>query len=142
VVNSKVSIPHGAFIAYIFGTATTPPDSIKIDTGNVDTFQTRKLTICNRANVNAYLNKIAIPPGLGRIYELQNGQWTYYNNTNTTFDKDPYITELPFGSTTYSIEKYANGIGLVYKEMIMWDYQPSSASKTGFGIKLTMIDHN
>jgi len=139
VVNNKVSIPRNAFIAYIFGTAT---DSIKISTLNVDTFQTRKITVCNRSNFNAYLNNIVIPPAYGRSYELQNGQWTYYNNTNTLFDKDPYITDLPFGSTNYSIEKYAKNIGLVYKELLMWDYQPSSASKTGFGIKLRMIDHN
>ena len=136
---NKVFIPRNAFIAYIFGTAT---DSIRIDTSLIDTFQTRKLTICNRANKNAYLNSIEIPPGKGRVYELKNGQWTFYNNTNTLFDKDPYVTDLPFGSTNYSIEKYAKSIGLVYKELLMWDYQPSSASKTGFGIRLSMIDHN
>jgi hypothetical protein len=31
---------------------------------------------------------------------------------------------------------------LVFKELIMWDYQPNSNGKTGFGIKMWMIDHN
>lgn len=46
----------------------------------------------------------------------------------------------------YWVEKYAKGIGLVYKEVSMWDYQPSTGGNpgyfTGFGIRMRIIDHN
>lgn len=44
------------------------------------------------------------------------------------------------------VESYAKGVGLVYKEAVMWEYQPingtTPAFKAGFGIKLTILDHN
>jgi hypothetical protein len=43
-------------------------------------------------------------------------------------------------------EQYAKGVGLVYKEVILWDYQPpnggSPGYKTGFGVTMSIIDHN
>jgi hypothetical protein len=47
--------------------------------------------------------------------------------------------------TTYSCEKYAKGIGLVYRNFFYDIYQPSYSSNPGYigyGIILTMIDHN
>lgn len=49
------------------------------------------------------------------------------------------------GSKTYWMEKYAKGIGLVYKEVEIWEYQPPtnvSGFRHGYGLKLTIIDHN
>ncbi|NML22809.1 hypothetical protein HHL16_18130 [Pseudoflavitalea sp. G-6-1-2] len=50
------------------------------------------------------------------------------------------------GYRNYSSEIYAKGIGLVYKDFRMWEYQPKNGDKepykTGFGIQLTAIDHN
>ena len=141
---TTVSIPQGAFITYIFGKPVPrAPTTINI----TDTNQTKRIAIFNRSDSNASLNNIIIPPGFGRNFELKNGQWTYANGTNVLLDTDPYISDLPFGSTNYSIEKYAKGVGLVYKEFIMWDYQPNpggvgGAYKAGFGIKMWMIDHN
>ncbi|MBS1949361.1 MAG: hypothetical protein JST47_16500, partial [Bacteroidetes bacterium] len=48
---------------------------------------------------------------------------------------------------TYSIEVYAKGIGLIYKDFLHWFYQPpnntsSTGYRTGYGIRLNMIDHN
>lgn len=48
---------------------------------------------------------------------------------------------------TYSIEVYAKGIGLIYKDFLHWFYQPpnntnSAGYKTGYGIRLSMISHN
>ncbi len=146
VVNNKVSIPRDALISYIFGTAT---DSIKISVANIDTAQTKKMTICNRSNFDAYLNNVKIPPGFGRVLEriIGTNQWTYYNNLNTTFSGDPYTDELPPGSSNYSIEKYAKNIGLVYKQILMTEYQPNignpgGAFNIGFGVTMWMIDHN
>jgi hypothetical protein len=52
-----------------------------------------------------------------------------------------------YGSIDYHQYKYAKGIGLVFEEWIMWDYQPPSGmattgNKKGFGVKRVMIDHN
>jgi hypothetical protein len=56
----------------------------------------------------------------------------------------PIQTNVP-ASKTYWIEKYAKGVGLVYKEVEMWEYQPPtsvSGYRHGYGLKLTIIDHN
>jgi|GEM_PF-374950 len=145
ITNNKVFVPKNAFIAYIFGKPNLAPTLI--DMSLVDTNQTKKIAIFNRSDSNAVLNNISIPKGFGRNFELKNGQWTYADATNVLLDTDPYISDLPFGSTNYGLEKYAKNIGLVYKEFIMWDYQPNpggagGAYKTGFGIKMWMIDHN
>lgn len=46
----------------------------------------------------------------------------------------------------YWIESYAKHVGMIYKEVVMWEYQPPNGSnpgyKTGFGIKMTILDHN
>ncbi|HTC01231.1 MAG TPA: hypothetical protein VK705_11175 [Ferruginibacter sp.] len=47
--------------------------------------------------------------------------------------------------TTYSCEKYAKGIGLIYRNFFYDVYQPSYTTDPGYigyGIILTMIDHN
>lgn len=59
-------------------------------------------------------------------------------------------TNLPIqvtvpASKSYWIETYAKGIGLVYKEVALWEYQPPtniSGYRHGFGVKMTIIDHN
>jgi len=48
---------------------------------------------------------------------------------------------------TYSQEAYGKGIGLIYKNLIHWEYQPPNiqdpvSSYFGYGIKLSMISHN
>jgi hypothetical protein len=59
-------------------------------------------------------------------------------------EEEEYTPALDFRN--YWIEKYAKGIGLIYKEMIMWEHQPAVGSNPdywqGFGLKLTIIDHN
>lgn len=47
----------------------------------------------------------------------------------------------------YWVEQYAKNIGLIYKEVEMWEYQPPSQAnpssyRSGFGLKMTIIDHN
>lgn len=55
---------------------------------------------------------------------------------------DPKAPGTLYAEKTYSIEKYAKNIGLVYKEFLHWEYQGNIAAYKGFGVKLTMIDHN
>jgi hypothetical protein len=50
-------------------------------------------------------------------------------------------SEINFGA-----EKYAKGIGLVYRNFLHIEYQPPTPGhggyRLGYGVKLTMIDHN
>lgn len=74
-----------------------------------------------------------------------------YSNTITVFQvgdsQNAPITEPDLiGYRNYSTETYAKGIGLVSREMVMWEYQPKNGDKpafrTGFGIKLSITGHN
>lgn len=142
VVNNGVTVPSNKDLTYIWGPAS---DTIRVDVlSQLDTSQIKEIMIYNKSkfdaycNFNASLNSISIPPNYGRWYKLTGGEWS----VGALLDKDPYSSDLPIGSKNYSVEKYAKNIGLVFKELIMWDYQPNSNGKTGFGIKMWMIDHN
>lgn len=69
-----------------------------------------------------------------------------YDSTLTVHqvEEEEYTSSLDFKN--YWIEKYAKGVGLIYKEVIMWEHHPASGGNPdywqGFGIKLTIIDHN
>lgn len=74
-----------------------------------------------------------------------------FDNTVTVLQRDevfgdPAIPGTAFAEKTYSIEKYAKGVGLVYKDFLHWEYQGANPgeqnSYKGFGIKLTAIEHN
>ncbi|MBA2250084.1 MAG: hypothetical protein H0W12_07810 [Chitinophagaceae bacterium] len=56
--------------------------------------------------------------------------------------QDPHIAGTLYAEKNYGVEKYAKQIGLVYKEFLHWEYQGSTHTYTGYGVKLTMIDHN
>ena len=59
--------------------------------------------------------------------------------------QDPSIPGTEYGEKNYSVEKYGKGIGLIYREFIHWEYQgPQSSSPgyTGYGIRLSITDHN
>lgn len=50
-----------------------------------------------------------------------------------------------FGSRTFLVDKYSKNLGLIYQELILWEYQPNpggSPFRVGFGIKRSIIDHN
>lgn len=148
--NNKATLPGNLPYAYIFGAAT---DTVQINARYVDTFAVKEVKIYNKTNnvvfcnFNAATSTIAIPPGFGRHYQLYNGQWRLFDNADVLLNKDPYSSDLPFGSKTYSVEKYGKGIGLVYQEFLIWEYQSPNGSnpngyKVGFGVKRSMIDHN
>lgn len=52
----------------------------------------------------------------------------------------------PYAERTYAVEKYAKGVGLIYREFLHWEYQGAETGVPpyykGFGIKLSIIDHN
>ncbi len=59
---------------------------------------------------------------------------------------DPANPNTTYAEKNYSVEKYAKDIGLVFKDFVHWEYQrPTPQSQfyyQGYGITLTMIDHN
>lgn len=62
-----------------------------------------------------------------------------------TLGQDPSIAGTEYGERNYSVEKYGKGIGLIYREFLHWEYQgPQSIfpGYSGYGVKLTIIDHN
>ena len=58
----------------------------------------------------------------------------------------PVVDPQVYGSKAFGLEKYSRNIGLVYREYILWEYQPPinnlPGNYKGFGIKMWMIDHN
>jgi hypothetical protein len=74
-----------------------------------------------------------------------------YDNTVTVLqvaDSSNVPIEFPEGLAyrNYWTETYAKNIGLIYKEVVMWEYQPPNSGnpgfRSGFGLKMTIIDHN
>ncbi|MDQ2718868.1 MAG: hypothetical protein M3Z26_03760 [Bacteroidota bacterium] len=57
--------------------------------------------------------------------------------------QDPSLPNTDYAEKTYSVEKYGKGIGLIYREFLHWEYQSvNNNSYTGYGIKMSIIDHN
>jgi hypothetical protein len=78
------------------------------------------------------INSITIPNTL-KVAEINDGIG------DPTVDPDSYAYK------TYSVEKYGKGIGLIYREVVLWEYQAQytiSPGYTGFGVKMSIIDHN
>jgi hypothetical protein len=114
----------------------------------------------------------------GNSYLYTNNDYSYLANWNYTYDslnatitlgnltvdstvkvnEEDYSLNYPVTPNdsqlvirTYSMEKYAKGIGLVYRNFFYQNYQPpepdgsggnTPAFSQGYGIILTMIDHN
>ena len=80
-----------------------------------------------------------------------NGQT--YNNTVTVMQINdsinvPITIDTAFASQTLWTETYAEGIGLIYRNTQMWEYQPPTPNgsqlgyKLGFGMTLKIVSHN
>jgi len=70
-----------------------------------------------------------------------------FDSTITVFEVadstgDPKVPGTEYAEKTYSIEKYAKDVGLIYKDFIHWEYQATDNTYKGFGEKLSIIDHN
>lgn len=73
-----------------------------------------------------------------------------YNNVVTVEQVDdglnaPVTNFGEYGFRNYSVERYAKGVGLIFQEYIIWQYQPTNVSRPGyrgFGVKRSIIDHN
>ncbi len=58
----------------------------------------------------------------------------------------PIIFPEGLAYRNYWVEQYAKNIGLIYKEVVMWEYQPPNGGnpgfRSGFGLKMSIIGHN
>lgn len=64
---------------------------------------------------------------------------------NEFLGQDPSIAGTQYAEKTYSIEKYGKGIGLIYRDFIHFEFQGDSSLSpgyTGYGVRLSIIDHN
>jgi hypothetical protein len=71
----------------------------------------------------------------------------HFDSTITVSERDDVIGDPAqvgdgYAEKTFSVEKYAKGIGLIYREFLHWEYQGAYGTYTGFGIKMAIIDHN
>jgi hypothetical protein len=71
----------------------------------------------------------------------------HFENTLKVFQRDevindPLIPGATYAEKTFSVEKYAKGVGLIYREFLHWEYQGNTQSYTGYGVKLSVIDYN
>jgi hypothetical protein len=78
-----------------------------------------------------------------------------YNDVYTITENDeidPVVDSSDYGSVSISREMYSKNVGLVFRELTLWEQQPNPSGnppnitydpfKVGFGIKMWMVDHN
>lgn len=136
VVNNAVTVPANKSAAWIAGNGTAA-----ITVNAAPSNSNIEMRVYNSTNNTISLNNITVPAGYSRNYRYSNNAWGMGDN-----GKDTLYTDLPYGYRTYSTEKYSKGTGLVFKHYEMWEFQPNIGGatpfKTGFGVKMWMIDHN
>lgn len=92
---------------------------------------------------NYIYDSVDVPLTVGS-YQLNNT--IKVSQRDETLGTDPTLPGTQYAEKNFSVEKYAKGIGLVYKEFLHWEFQGAQPGRqayyTGYGIKLTMIDHN
>lgn len=59
----------------------------------------------------------------------------------------PVVQTNAYAFRNRAVDRFSKGIGLVYRELECWEYQPNTGGsggpyRVGFGIKQWMIDHN
>jgi hypothetical protein len=85
----------------------------------------------------------------GQPYTVKKG---VIQNTYTVLQQDEDTPDAPFDPNSYhehsySIEVYAKGIGLIYKDFLHWTWQPPTSTfniyyQTGsFGVRLNLMDY-
>jgi hypothetical protein len=75
--------------------------------------------------------------------ETYNDVWTVEQINEAK--SDPALYPHEYANRIRSVEKYSKNIGLVYRQLILWEYETAATifpAYTGFGITMWMIDHN
>jgi hypothetical protein len=155
------------YIASLTYFVTPTRESIEVQEDNLK-FQKLKLPVNNGYSWHGNAFLPATP--YYQLYQFSNDEdinvWNYtYSNVNepVTINGNDYDStatvvqvadssnvpiEFPDGLAykNYWTEVYAKNIGLVYKEVVMWEYQPPNSGnpgfRSGFGLTMSIIDHN
>ncbi len=74
-----------------------------------------------------------------------------FDNTVKVFERDEFLGQDPsipgtqYAEKNFAYEKYAKGVGLIYREFLHWEYQGAQPGRDayyeGFGIRLTIASH-
>lgn len=74
-----------------------------------------------------------------------------FDHTIKVFERDEFLGQDPsipgtlYAEKTIANEKYAKGVGLIYREFLHWEYQGNQPGRTayyeGYGIKMTITGH-
>ena len=91
----------------------------------------------------------------GPIQSIATVEDQTYNDVYTVTendDTDPVTDPSDYGSVSISREMYSKTVGLVFRELTLWEQQPNPSGnppnitydpfKVGFGIRMWMVDHN
>jgi len=155
------------YIASLTYFVTPTRESIEVQEDNLK-FQKLKLPVNNGYSWHGNAFLPATP--YYQLYQFSNDEdinvWDYtYSNVNepVTINGNDYDStatvvqvadssnvpiEFPDGLAyrNYWTEVYAKNIGLIYKEVVMWEYQPPNSGnpgfRSGFGLTMSIIDHN
>lgn len=75
-----------------------------------------------------------------------------FDNTIKVNQRDEFLGQSPtipgtqYAEKNFAFEKYAKGVGLIYKEFLHWEYQGAQPGRPayfdGFGIRMKIIGHN
>lgn len=116
---------------------------------------------------NAYLTANPLDPPYNFSNDDDMQQWDYqyvgipssfqyrdqpYHEVLTVSQVDskfnaPVTIPSAYGFRNFALDRFAKGIGLVYREWVCWEYQPNTSGsggpyKIGFGITQWMVSHN
>ncbi|MDR3714349.1 MAG: hypothetical protein P4L51_16140 [Puia sp.] len=155
-----------------FSYVVTPTvNTIEVNENNLR-YVKLKLPMSNTVtwNGDTYLDQAPFQDEFSFSNQINTNLWTWnftYQNinqpfvvsNNTTYDSSVTVLQVNdssgipiidtvFASRTYWTETYAKNIGLIYRQTTMWEYQPAPPDgsepgyKIGFGLKLSIVDHN
>lgn len=161
------STDENDYIATLTYFVTPTRESIEVQEDNLK-FQKLKLPVNNGYSWHGNAFLPATP--YYQLYQFSNDEdinaWDYtYSNVNepvtingNNYDSTATVLQVADSSNVpiefpdglayknYWTEIYAKNIGLVYKEVVMWEYQPPNSGnpgfKSGFGLTISIIDHN
>lgn len=74
-----------------------------------------------------------------------------FENTVKVFERDEFLGQDPsipgtqYAERNFAYEKYAKGVGLIYREFLHWEYQGAQPGRDayyeGYGVRLTIASH-
>lgn len=74
-----------------------------------------------------------------------------FDNTIKVFERDEFLGQDPatpgtqYAEKNFAFEKYAKGVGLIYREFLHWEYQGAQPGREayyeGYGVRLTIANH-